>query len=467
MNFHTSGWLKRYLRFRLEHPFDFWNEIGEGGKRVDKDSSNVDMMAMDDLFYDTLRQNGVLFGCHVLETKEIEQYSGLRFLSIQDQATFVNVETLFTTLMREIALMVPNLGSFGTYLTRTMIRTVQFYLSTDLETRYFALKTEELLDDSQFSGLIKRFEKKFIKRTRIQTKLTFSNSLQNNFAFLDIYGLITWNRRFHNQPSAPVYYLSEIERNHILLQKQLALIFAGLIWQSEEKMAMELRDYWNIIVPGSDGKHLLRYQKQRMIKRYIKTSRLPGSDKRELLRVVKEPVEPRRIHYGISDAIINKYMLEQTILLSLIDEDIDPFQVTFIKDLGKSLGMTEEELKAGIGSVAEFFHNNEDRFDFIRGNRAFYHIRERIQIQITLIVRKNLDRIMNEIKQTGKLYSLLAKSGSEALTKDESKFVKEQLLSIAKTVPALAIFCLPAGAIVLAVFLKVLPFNILPNSFAD
>ena len=62
---------------------------------------------MDDLFYNTLRENGVLFGCHVL-TRELQtNLMQFKRLSVQDQATFVNVDTLFTALIRALIGLVP------------------------------------------------------------------------------------------------------------------------------------------------------------------------------------------------------------------------------------------------------------------------------------------------------------------------------------------------------------------------
>ena len=160
-------------------------------------------------------------------------------------------------------------------------------------------------------------------------------------------------------------------------------------------------------------------------------------------------------------------MLEQTILLSLIDEEIDPYHIPFIRDFAKYLGMADEELQVRISSVAAFFQFYEERFDFIKGNRALFHMKENINKKINTIIGKNLDRIVNEIQRTGKLYQVLTRTGVDELSADEKKFVRDQLLSIAKTIPALAIFCLPAGGMVLAILIKVLPFNILPNSFAE
>jgi len=465
MNFHSPGWFIRYLRFRLEQPYDLWEKI-----ETPEDSQfalhiSTDTASMDELFYRTLRQNGVLFGCPILDVEKTQKYTELKFLGTRDQVTFVNIETLFSVLLREIRLLAPNLGSYTAYLARTALRTVQFYLSSEVESKYFQMNTESLLDDKSFRQLARAFEKRFLQRVRILTKFTFDNSLQNSFAFLDIYGLIQWHRRFHNQSKNPVYFLAEIEADHAMLQQQLFLIFAGLVWHSEKELGLMLDDSEDL--DTEENEHLLRFQKYKMLKRFVKTTRLPFRAKQKLLNVVRTPIELKKIKLMISEPVINIYMLEQTILLSLIDEDIDPFHIPFIKDFAKYLGIENEELQVRISSVAAFFHFYEERFDFIRGNRALFHMKENINKLITIIIGKNLDRIVNEIKRTGKLYAVLTKASNVELSVEEKRFVREQLLSIAKTIPALAIFCLPAGGMVLVILIKVLPFNILPNSFAE
>ena len=395
----------------------------------------------------------------------IRQFSELKFLGNQDQATFINIETLFGVLLGEIRILAPNLGSYSSYLARTALRTVQFYLSSEIDTRYFMMDADALLKDKSFLKLMKAFEKRFLRRVRVVTKITFDTALQNGFAFLDIYGLIQWHRRFHNQSENPVYFLAEIEADHVKLQQQLFMIFAGLIWHSEKELGFLVNDFVKFVAEGNK-KHLLRYKKYKMLRRYVRTTRLPFLTKRKLLKLSRTPVELADIKLMISETVINNYMLEQTILLSLIDEDIEPFQIPFIREFAGYMEIDDKALQVRISSVAAFFHYYEERFDFIKGNRALFHMRENLNKQLTLIIRKNLDRIVNEIKRTGKLYTVITKSDIE-LSAEEKKFIREQLLSIAKTIPALAIFCLPAGGMVLAILIKVLPFNILPNSFAE
>ena len=83
-------------------------------------------------------------------------------------------------------------------------------------------------------------------------------------------------------------------------------------------------------------------------------------------------------------------------------------------------------------------------------------------------VADNLDRILQEIRETGELAQLLARaSAGGTLTAQEKVKVREQLIDLAKTIPALAIFAAPGGMLLLPILVKLLPFNLLPSSFSD
>ncbi|MCZ6554239.1 MAG: LETM1 domain-containing protein, partial [SAR324 cluster bacterium] len=90
-------------------------------------------------------------------------------------------------------------------------------------------------------------------------------------------------------------------------------------------------------------------------------------------------------------------------------------------------------------------------------------LRERVSIGLW----RNLERIVNEVRETKELYELLMKSRNETLTPEEKRKVRDQLTDIMKTIPAVAIFALPGGGLALPVLIKLLPFNLLPSSFED
>jgi len=90
------------------------------------------------------------------------------------------------------------------------------------------------------------------------------------------------------------------------------------------------------------------------------------------------------------------------------------------------------------------------------------HVVERVSQAVT----DNLGAVMTEIRETGELGTLLAKAAAgHALTADEKRKVKAQLIDLAKAVPALAIFAAPGGMLLLPLLAKLLPFNLLPGAW--
>jgi hypothetical protein len=91
---------------------------------------------------------------------------------------------------------------------------------------------------------------------------------------------------------------------------------------------------------------------------------------------------------------------------------------------------------------------------------------ERMVDKVAAVVTENLDAIALELRETGELGTLLAKAAAgQALDAPERRKVKEQLIDLAKAVPALAIFAAPGGLVLLPLLAKLLPFDVLPSAF--
>ena len=70
------------------------------------------------------------------------------------------------------------------------------------------------------------------------------------------------------------------------------------------------------------------------------------------------------------------------------------------------------------------------------------------------------------MRDSKELIVLLSKSTVRDLTPKEHKKVNDQLLDIFKSIPSLAIFLLPGGAILLPIVIKFIP-KLLPSAFDD
>jgi hypothetical protein len=74
--------------------------------------------------------------------------------------------------------------------------------------------------------------------------------------------------------------------------------------------------------------------------------------------------------------------------------------------------------------------------------------------------------LTQEIRESHELVELVRKSAVAELTPEEKDKVKSQFMDIIKSVPALAIFMLPGGVILLPLILKIIP-NLIPSAFRD
>jgi hypothetical protein len=86
--------------------------------------------------------------------------------------------------------------------------------------------------------------------------------------------------------------------------------------------------------------------------------------------------------------------------------------------------------------------------------------------EIKLLLHKNKLRLYQELSESKEALFLLRKSTHTPLNEEEKIKVKMQLLDICKAIPALAVFMLPGGALLLPLLIKLLP-DILPSAFRD
>ena len=88
------------------------------------------------------------------------------------------------------------------------------------------------------------------------------------------------------------------------------------------------------------------------------------------------------------------------------------------------------------------------------------------QDEIKLLLLKNKERLARELKNNKKLVELLTKSTYSKLSENEKEKVRYQLGEVIRSIPALAIFLLPGGLILLPIVAKLIP-DILPNAFRN
>lgn len=86
--------------------------------------------------------------------------------------------------------------------------------------------------------------------------------------------------------------------------------------------------------------------------------------------------------------------------------------------------------------------------------------------EINALLLRNKLRLYQELSQSKEAMRLIKKSTHAKLNEEEREKVKIHLIDICKTIPALTVFLLPGGTLLLPLLIKLIP-DILPSAFRD
>jgi hypothetical protein len=190
--------------------------------------------------------------------------------------------------------------------------------------------------------------------------------------------------------------------------------------------------------------------------------------RRKIKRAFKIPPELESIVLPVRSAELRRFILEQTILASLVEGRRSPQEIEFIRRLASALRFGPDESTRVEFEMAEFYAKNVSVVDVFRVAAGAEKMGEELVASIQQTLEKNFYRLMQEVRETGELSVLLTRAArGQRLTSEERRKVRAQLIDVAKAIPALAIFAAPGGILLLIVLAKLLPFNILPSAFQE
>ena len=161
-----------------------------------------------------------------------------------------------------------------------------------------------------------------------------------------------------------------------------------------------------------------------------------------------------------------KYLIDLMCLSVWDDEILEKSEYQFLKQLAKLLAIDISEVQDSILCVSKFHDKHKKEVMLFLQTNPMGNFYENSSQLVNKLIRRNSKRLVKEMKQSKELMLLISKSTHSDLSKEEQKQMQAQLLDILKTVPSLAIFLLPGGAILLPLFAKLIP-NLLPSAFDD
>ncbi|MFL0353672.1 LETM1-related biofilm-associated protein [Xanthomarina sp. GH4-25] len=160
------------------------------------------------------------------------------------------------------------------------------------------------------------------------------------------------------------------------------------------------------------------------------------------------------------------YIMDIASMATWGDLKIDKNEKSLLLKLGENLNLEQERIDNSLLFIEIFYNNNKDKIALLSSQNIVKTFYSNSSKMVTKLISRNSKRLQKELLESKELMVLLTKSTVRDLNDEEQKKVQGQLLDIFKSIPSLAIFLLPGGALLLPLVIKFIP-KLLPSSFDD
>ncbi len=161
-----------------------------------------------------------------------------------------------------------------------------------------------------------------------------------------------------------------------------------------------------------------------------------------------------------------KYIQDICCLTVWEDFKMDDTEYRYLLELTETLLLDNSLLEDSLSALFVFSQKYPEKillFEYSHPVKQFY---KQSSATVKLLILRNKDRLIKEIRESGELMVLLGQSTIRDLSTEEKSKVKEQLLDVCKSIPSLTIFLLPGGSVLLPLLMKFIP-RLLPSAFQD
>jgi hypothetical protein len=284
-----------------------------------------------------------------------------------------------------------------------------------------------------------KLENIFTKRVGIKTKILdtqlWLNYLTNVFVYLDIILFID--------------YLKQDENGSFSNYTDLAM------------------DALTAISISAFSSGYVEEQEKALFKIFLASASLPEEKKEKALIQFKGGTYYSDFSENIHKKwLFKRFLLDISALTVLSNQKVDDTEKLFLLELCEFLQISRTELEETRVMVGSFVLNNNKKVLFLKSSSSYEKMFSSLSRRWIKVLGRNKDKLATELKQSKELIQLIKKSTTQELSKEEKDLVKTQFLDIVKSMPSLAIFMLPGGALLLPLVLKIIP-DLVPSAFRE
>ncbi len=360
--------------------------------------------------YRDLKKTGFVYGINIKTSRYI---SPEHELSEDEKAKINLLSALYHTYILEED------SNFETFLERIF----QFY--QDLGINQISFFNKILTGSKTAAQLEKLIDSRVYLKDNLISK-NFNSIITNSLLFVDV---LTF-KRYLNNPDAIRAHAQNLE--YIAIN----VTYHALSSKEKNKNDERLAQLFAASLTFID----------------TEAARFDGSYRRKLIS-----------NYSIWE---NQYFLDMACLAVWEDESLEYKESHFILGIGADLGFDEKTILRALDEISYFFEKNAASIPFLNSKNLALQFYGSMSKIVNKLILRNSKRLQKELSESKELVALLSKSAIQDLDKEEKKKVQNQLIDIFKTIPSLAIFMLPGGAVLLPIFIKLIP-KLLPSSFDE
>lgn len=221
----------------------------------------------------------------------------------------------------------------------------------------------------------------------------------------------------------------------------------------------------SVALTCADGK--IDEDERRLIHALVEAARLDETGEAAIEAEFERPPAVTDLAEDITDPLQRRSVLRLIYLAAHVDGHFAGPERRFVERLAAAFGVPGDDLARYEAEAVANFQQHARLVEALSTTNVLRRMRAHLTDRVEDVVRDNAGRLWAEIRETSELAELLVKSGSAELTEAERQQVREQITDICRAIPALAIFAVPGGSILLPIVLKHLPFNLLPSNFND
>jgi hypothetical protein len=221
----------------------------------------------------------------------------------------------------------------------------------------------------------------------------------------------------------------------------------------------------SIALVAADGR--IDRDENRVVSLLFEAAGLDGTETTMLKAELKNPASVTELAKDVSCPFESLFLLQHLLIVGYLNGRLAESEKNFIEALSTQLGVEEKAHRKLEDQVLDILGQRELRLARPGREALWEQVRRRMLARVERAVRNNTEGIWREVRETGELFTLLTRTSRMPLTADEKERVREQLLDIAKTIPALAIFAVPGGGLLLPLLIKHLPIDLRPSNFVD